>query len=185
MRSMVIIALSLPLFGCSHRPLSPDEERFHDAVADLRHARSDDDRFYALNAAAKKGFVLGKTPQAKKYAEELLELAPKFKWNWNYANAIQDGNLVLGRIACCEGRMDDAKRYLMEAGKCGNSPQLTNFGPDLNLAKDLLDKGEKDAVVEYLQLCRSFWREHDGRLDRWCDEVRAGKSPDFGPNLRD
>lgn len=185
MRILVLTALSLSLFGCSHKPLTPDEERFHDAVADLRHARSDDDRFYALNAAAKKGFVLGKTPQAKQYAEQLLELAPKYRWNWNYGNAIQDGNLVLGRIACCEGRMDDAKRYLIEAGKCGNSPQLTNFGPDLTLAKDLLEKGERDAVLAYFELCRKFWREDRGRIDDWCGEIRSGKTPDFGSNLRD
>ena len=32
-------------------------------------------------------------------ASELLALLPKFPKNWNYGNAVQDGNLVHGRIS--------------------------------------------------------------------------------------
>src|SRR5207245_278418 len=123
--------------------------------------------FYALNDAAKESFVLGKIEDAQKYAQELMTLLPKFQGNWNYGNAVQDANLVLGRIAVREGRIDDAKQYLLEAGKSPGSPQMNSFGPNMSLAKDLLEKGEPQVVLEYFDLCRNFWKMHRGRLDEW------------------
>ena len=140
-------------------------------------------RFYALNAAAKESFVLGKVGDAQKYAQELLTLLPRFKGDWNYGNAVQDANLVLGRIAVREGRIDDAKRFLVESGKSPGSPQMDTFGPNMSLAKDLLEKGEKQAVLEHFESCRKFWKMHDGRLDDWSQKVKDGKIPDFGANL--
>jgi hypothetical protein len=92
--------------------------------------------------------------------------------------------MVLGRIAVREGRIEDAKRFLIEAGKSPGSPQLDSFGPDMGLAKDLLEKGERDTVLEYFQLCRKFWEVgRRGKLDQWTKDVKAGKMPDFGLNL--
>ena len=125
------------------------------------------ERFYALNDAAKQSFVLGQTEEARKYASNLLALLPKFPGDWNYGNAVQDANLVLGRIAVQEGRIEDAKRHLQEAGKSPGSPQMNSFGPNMSLAKDLVEKGERDVVVEYFELCRKFWRMDRGRLDQW------------------
>jgi hypothetical protein len=77
----------------------------------LAAAKTQEERFYALNDAAKESFVMGKTEDARKYAQELMALLPKFQGNWNYGNAVQDANLVLGRLALREGRIDEAKRY--------------------------------------------------------------------------
>ena len=140
-------------------------------------------RFYALDDAAKQSFETGKIEDARKYATELLALAPNFQGNWNYGNAIQDGNLVLGRIAVREGRMEEAKKYLLEAGKSPGSPQMDSFGPNVSLAKDLLEKGERDTVLQYFELCRKFWTMDDGKLDEWSKAVKAGEVPDFGANL--
>jgi hypothetical protein len=82
-----------------------------------------------------------------------------------------------------EGRIADAKRYLLEAGKNPGSPVLGSFGPNMSLAKDLLDKGQRDVVLEYFELCRKFWKMDRGRLDQWSQEVKDGKTPDFGANL--
>jgi hypothetical protein len=49
------------------------------------------------------------------------------------------------------------------------------------LAKELLEKGEPDAVLEYFDLCARFWKE--GRLEVWARKVRPGEIPDFGANL--
>ena len=95
---------------------------------------------------------------------------------------MQDANLVLGRIAVRDGRIDDAKRYLIEAGKSPGSPQMDTFGPNMSLVKDLLEKGEREVVVEYFELCRKFWKMHAGRLDKWSQQVKDGKVPDFGAN---
>ena len=51
------------------------------------------------------------------YAEELVELTALLNGDWNYANAIEDSNIVRGRIAVIEGRIDDAKTDLIEVGE--------------------------------------------------------------------
>jgi hypothetical protein len=51
----------------------------------------------------------------------------------------------------------------------------------MTLARELLEKGERQVVLEYFKLCASFWK--NDRLDTWASEVRAGKIPDFGANL--
>jgi hypothetical protein len=159
------------------------QSRHNSAISELRKATTEPERFYALNDAAKESFVAGKVEDARKYAQELLAMLPKFKGNWNYGNAVQDSNLVLGRIAVREGRIDDAKRYLIESGKTPGSPQLGSFGPNMSLAKDLLEKGEKDVVLEYFELCRMFWKMGKEDLDQWTSDVKAGKIPDFRANL--
>ena len=60
---------------------------------------------------------------------------------------------------------------------------MNSFGPNMSLAKDLLEKGERDTVLQYFELCRKFWTMDYGKLDEWSQEVRAGKIPRFGANL--
>ena len=159
------------------------QQRLQRAMKGLIAAKTPEERFYALNDAAKESFVVGKIEDAQKYAQELMALLPQFRGNWNYGNAVQDANLVLGRIAVREDRIDDAKRYLLQAGKSPGSPQMDTFGPNMSLAKDLREKGERQVVLEHFELCRKFWKMHDGRLDEWSQEVKDGKIPDFGANL--
>ena len=163
-------------------PVTPSQHPAR-AIQALNEAKTQKERFYALNDAAKEIFSLGKIEDAREFANELLTLLPKFKSNWNYGNAVQDANLVLGRIAVGEGRIDDAKRYLLEAGKSPGSPQMGSFGPDMSLAKDLLEKGERQVVLDYFELCRKFWRMDNGRLDKWRQQVKDGEFPDFSMNL--
>jgi len=158
-------------------------DRYQQAIKELTNAKTDEDRFYALDGAAKESFQSGHTEDARKFAKELLEMSSRFKTDWNYGNAIQDGNLVLGRIAVKEGRIDEAKKFLIEAGKSKGSPQMDTFGPNMSLAKDLLEKGERETVLEYFELCRKFWEMHRGRLDEWAAQVKQKQVPDFGPNL--
>lgn len=166
-------------------PMTPmtDAARLDHALAQVRDARSDTEKFYALGDAAKQAFIAGQVDEARKYADELLRLAPQFERDWNYGNAIHNGNMVLGRIALREGRIDDAKQFLLKAGATPGSPQLDSFGPNVSLAKDLLEKGERDVVLQYFELVRKFWELENGRLDQWAGQVRAGKMPGFGPNL--
>jgi len=179
---LVIVPILLPLTLRKNHPVTP-EGKLERANQELSVAATDEDRFYALDDAAKESFVVGKVEDARKYATELLAFAPKFESNWNYGNAIQDGNLVLGRIAVRDGQIEEAKQYLLAAGKSKGSPQMDSFGPNMSLAKDLLEKGERDTVLQYFELCRKFWTMDYGKLDDWRQEVKAGKIPDFGANL--
>ena len=160
------------------------QQQYDQAITNLDKATTEEARFYALDHAAKESFVVGKIEDARKYAKELMTLAPKFKENWNYGNAIQDFNLVLGRIAVKEEHLNEAKQFLLEAGKSPGSPQMNSFGPNMSLAKDLLQKGEQKVVLEYMELCRKFWGKYDfGNLDKWEKEIKEGKIPNFGANL--
>lgn len=170
------------LVGCGRTSVTP-QGRLAEATNKLANAKTAQDRFYALNQAAKESFVAGNAEDAKKYAQELMTLLPKFSGDWNYGNAVQDANLVLGRIAVKDGRVDEAKQYLLAAGNSPGSPQMNSFGPNVSLAKDLLEKGERDVVIQYLELCRKFWKMHGGSLDQWIQEIKDGKVPDFGANL--
>jgi tetratricopeptide (TPR) repeat protein len=157
--------------------------RYLKSVQDLATAPDDAHRLYVLPDAAKAAFELGKRDEARQYARELLRLAPEFRDNWNYGNAIHDGHMVLGRLALRDGNMETARAELLQAGRTPGSPQLNSFGPNVSLAKDLLEKKEVDAVVEYFALCARFWKLERGNLEQWSVLAKAGEMPDFGPNL--
>lgn len=129
-------------------------------------------------------FDAGDLQKARAYAELLLREATSQQGSWNHGNAVHKGNLILGRIAAAEGRVADAVTFLRAAGETPGSPQLNSFGPNMTLAKDLLERGERDAVLAYFEACRVFWKMGGGRLDAWTREVRAGTIPNFGANLR-
>ena len=99
-------------------PRTP-QGRLDKAAKALAAASGELERFYALRNAAKQSFEVGKIEDARKYAKELLALAQKFPTDWNYGNAVHDGNMVLGRIALKEGKTKEARQYLLEVG---NSP---------------------------------------------------------------
>ena len=143
-RNVTVVLLCSLLFGCD-----ASQKRLEEAVKRVSGANTQEQRFYALGEAAKESFNAGKIENARKYAQELTSLSPTFRSNWNYGNAVQDANLVLGRIALKEDRIDEAKKQLLEAGKSPGSPQMDSFGPNVSLAKDLLEKGERDVVLEY------------------------------------
>ena len=73
--------------------------------------------------------------------------------------------------------------YLIEAGRTPGSPQLNSFGPNMLLAKELLEKGETATVLEYLDLCTKFWRIDHGSVSTWKKLIADGKQPNFFANL--
>lgn len=151
--------------------------------AALSTAKTDEERFYYLGGSAKEEFNRGNFANAEKHALELATLTPKFTTNWNYGNAIQDSNLVLGRLAIRDGNIEAAKVFLAEQAKSPGSPQMDSFGPNVSLAKDLLEKGETQAVVNYFTACKVFWKMNNGKLDDWIASANAGNIPEFGANL--
>ena len=52
---------------------------------------------------------------------------------------------------------------------------MDSTGPSLwSLAQDLLQKGERDTVLQYFELCRKFWEMGKDSLDQWTKDVKAG-----------
>lgn len=128
-------------------------------------------------------FEAGNTEKAQQYASELLHSAPQFKNDWNYGNALHKGNIVLGRVALKTGDIAGAKEHLLAAVQTPGSPQLNSFGPSMTLAKELLEKGERDVVLTYLESCGKFWKIGGEKLQSWMATVRGGGIPEFGANL--
>jgi tetratricopeptide (TPR) repeat protein len=182
LKGILPVLVTIGCFGARTFPATW-EGRYAKAVDELEAAQDDVHRFYALTNAAKAGFEVGKTDEARQYAQALLDLAPRFRDDWNYGNAIHDGHMVMGRVALKTGDTVTAKRELLMAGRTPGSPQLDSFGPNMSLAKDLLEHKETGTVVEYFDLCSKFWKLERGNLRRWSILAKAGEMPDFGANL--
>ena len=145
-------------------------------------AHQENTRYYSLRGIAK-AEVNEDVKNAKKLAEELLRLSSTEAKDWNYGNALHDGNMVLGQVALREGDVVKAEEYLLKSGSTPGSPQLNSFGPNMSLAQELIQAERVDAVLEYFELCSEFWINSRGRLKTWATQAKAGKMPDFGANL--
>jgi tetratricopeptide (TPR) repeat protein len=146
-------------------------------------SKTPQDRFYNLTPLPGAAFAAGDNAKAADYANQLLVQAKNFPHDWNYGNAIHKANLTLGQIALAKGDLETAKARLLDAGKTPGSPQLDSFGPNMELARELLQKNEKDTVLKYLSLCSRFWRMGTDKLESWRQTIKSGGTPDFGPNL--
>ena len=141
-------------------------------------------RFLALHWRAEKLLDRGHLDRADRFARELLSLADGYRDDWNYGNAVHKGHLILGRVALSRGDTATARSELLLAGDTPGSPQLDSFGPNMRLAKELLEVGERAVVLEYFGRCRRFWQMGGPALSRWTAAIEASRAPDFGPNLK-
>lgn len=140
---------------------------------------SDRDRFYLLDRLATEALAAGDLDKAARYAHDDLAAAARYPQDWNYGNAIHHAHIVLGSIALRHGDVKSATAHLLDAGRTPGSPQLNSFGPDFTLARDLLAKGERDTVRQYLDLVAKFWTMGRDRLARWTKDLDQGRTPDF------
>ncbi len=130
---------------------------------------------------------IGELALSKQIAEEML-LNNNDPNSWNYGNVIHEANTLLGRIALKDDNLENAKAYLIRSGNTPGSPQLNSYGPSFILARALLEKGEKDVVLEYLNLVAVFWanpnrnskrsaQDHAEELLKWKHDILEGKIP--------
>ncbi len=151
-------------------------------------------RFFGLRAAAERSLERKDLIEAESLARELVALAEAHVDTWNYGNAIHHGHRVLGHVALERGDAAGAGRELVSSANTPGSPQLNSFGPNMSLAKALLERGEREPVLQYFELCSSFWAveqvpTRDGvmsaaeALAMWAEKAKANEIPDFGPNL--
>lgn len=116
--------------------------------------------------------------QAEQMANELLCTATS---SHLFGLEIHECHLLLGHLALLAGEKLEARRHLLDAGRAPKFCTLMSFGPSMCLAYDMLFEGESEAVLEYFELCRSFWP--DPSLEHWANDIRRGHVPDFGSNL--
>jgi hypothetical protein len=119
---------------------------------------------------------------------EYLNLAKRFRRDWNYGNAIHDGHMMLGLVRLAQEDIKGAKKHLLASGRTPGSLQLNSFGPSLYLAKGLLEKGEKIAVLKYLSSISRFWirsdmpealkSQHIKLMEQWKADIEEGRIPE-------
>jgi tetratricopeptide (TPR) repeat protein len=151
-------------------------EEFESALDLIKDERR---RFYSLAGVAEAARLAGVDEKAREYASELLRRAGEFPRDGHYGNAVHEGHRILGHLELKAGDVEAAKKHLLEAGATPGSPQLNSFGPELTLARDLLAKGERDAVVEYLRQVSRFWKGREDALEEWIVLILAGKTPEL------
>lgn len=146
---------------------------------DNQHTTARLGHFYSLDEQITAAYKENNFDKVKDLAKENLELAAVYRCNWNYGNAIHDTNRVLGLISLKTGDIEGAAGYLIKAGKSTGSPQLDTFGPELDLANELLKLGKVEAVKIYLKDIKSFWEMDNGKVDEWLVQIDKGEKPDL------
>ena len=156
----------------------PDRSSAADALSHFARAHRLGGALYgplALRWAMEAAFEAGELGDARGYALEILDgdeaiLGDLRHW----------ANVVLGRIALVDDDTEEAGKHLLAAGRAFATRSASD--PNMLLARELLERGEREVVLAYFEICAPFW-ERD-RLDEWTVAVREGKIPDFGANLR-
>jgi hypothetical protein len=151
-----------------------------------RSTERDLNRAALLESLSKIAFDLEKFERAKALATELILDFGQDADNANYTEAAHIGNIILGRIAIRQSDAAKAKEYLLIAIRAPLRREKGYFSKiDMRLAKELLEKGEKDTVAEYLKLCEKLLNYSDlyaGKvqaLKNWQEQLSQGKTPSF------
>jgi hypothetical protein len=97
-----------------------------------------------------------------------------------FGDAIYTANLILSQAALKEGDMAAAKQYLFEAVTPSNSQTAEQIGLDTSVAQSLLQRGERETVLEYFKRGRHLWPLGGAQINRWENVIRAGRMPNFG-----
>lgn len=130
------------------------------------------------------------TQEARALAQGLLDSTTAT--DPNHGELIYSMRSFLGRMALRAGDVATAKRHLLEAGQALEPLHLRWFNPQFELARDLLAKGEREAVLEHLDQMVRIWAnpdretnqssklratEHRQSLDFWKEQIRKGRVP--------
>lgn len=96
-----------------------------------------------------------------------------------YGNAIYTANLILSQAALGRNDLASAKQYLLQAVASPRSQTVEQIGLDTSVVQVLLQRGERDTVLEYFKRGRHLWPLGGGQITRWENFVRAGRTPNF------
>lgn len=130
-------------------------------------------RLWDLPQLARMAMDAGEHEWARNYAHEILNQDIESPAYSNYEDHYHLAKTILGRLALQSGDINQAKQYLQESAECG----FCAFGPDLSLANELLNQGERDAVREYLKTCLEQWPSGTEDVSQWIAELDAERIP--------
>ncbi len=113
-------------------------------------------------------------------ARELLELAQRVPGAPHSGYAVFEGNIMLGKVALRKGHKREAARYLLAAADAPASDELRHSTILMNLPRTLIDWGERDAAVQFLDRIASKTLGAKEFQD-WAAQIRKGENPDMRP----
>lgn len=93
------------------------------------------------------------------------------------------GYLTKGMVALKKGDTDKSAEFLLKSAEVYRAMNSMAQGPNMSLAKALLEAGRHDEVIEFLNKCGKVWKVDQGKVGKWTAEIKAGKIPDFGNSL--
>lgn len=185
MKSVVlIITLNLFLMGCYSSPFTVKTDKLSDKELVAHSLELGTHYFYSLSERLRRATKSKDCPKMQSIAGELLAIAPYYSSNWNFGNAIFDGNMALASCDVKDKKIDNAITHLTEAAKTPGSPQLSTFGPpyhDMSVVGDLLREGRKKEVLTFLSSLKRFWDSEFSQdyFDFWEKEIEQGRIPKF------
>ncbi len=92
-------------------------------------------------------------------------------YDWNV------GHTVLGRLALAQGNAAQAKEHLLASVKPPAQFKNPTAQPNMTLAQEILDAGDKDTVVQFLEASRPVWPFDQGRIDHMINFVKRAVPP--------
>ena len=132
--------------------------------------------FYRLAELIESEYQNENFNEAGKHAKQYLNLATAYRCNWNHGNAIHDANRYLGLISIKRKDIDKAAEYLLRASQTPGSMQIDAFGPELDLANQLLKHGKQEEVITYLKKVDVIWNNNQ-QVAKWINKIEAGQKP--------
>jgi hypothetical protein len=127
-----------------------------------------------------KGAADASWARSKRYAQQTLALADKFREHADYGGAVYHARIALGAHALREGEKDAAVRYMLEAANGPASSSLNErlfFGLDTRLVNYLLKEGERESVAQFLEKSAGLRSADRDRLLKDAAAIRAGRMP--------
>jgi hypothetical protein len=156
----------------------PDAERFVmlREMAEYSHAEAFSLEFLDPDGAR------AARERARKYAESLLKLAPRFRDGWGNSAAVFSADVVAGSIAAGDGDTKTALQYLRDASKISSSEEMAYLVPlspmraYRQLCKALIDAGYRSDVLTFLEHFATINISQRDFTLRMAADVRAGKT---------
>lgn len=104
-------------------------------------------------------------------AEAALAMAAAFPY------VVHTANIVLGWKLLRSGEFERAAECLLRSIAVSGSSLMSVYGPDLELANELLIQGSRREVVSYLTQCESLSPEHAKLYQKWALDVEGWSLP--------
>ncbi|OYW24560.1 MAG: hypothetical protein B7Z55_01820 [Planctomycetales bacterium 12-60-4] len=137
----------------------------------------------ALCGAARAANQIPDDVALKRIAEQML-LPEKAAQPSEYLLA----HTLLGLLAVRKDDLPSAREHLHKLATAPqpNRPSISR-SPDISLAAELYEKGERDAILEYLRTLRTQDERFAELIEKWISELEDGRRPsfDFFPHVSD